>query len=220
MEMIVLNLYVPASYRDRLRILLILYFFSENYHDDDVPGMVKVFYSEVKIQKIDFLIRYPDYLCFELMKQKTPENRDEIKEIIKDIYNSEEPEVRREEMLRYLYGAYEDIDDIISFWISTGFIKYKCKINTMGKHYDKAYYITEKGKYRIENDILNNMESAQWYIRRCKLIKEYFYDMSGTELKERQYMYPEYKNTNIGCYITEIGDKVKRTYFEEYGEVL
>ena len=49
--------------------------------------------------------------------------------------------------------------------------------------------------------------------------KKYFYDMTGTELKERQYMHPEYKNTNIGCFISEIVDKVK-VYFEEYGEVL
>lgn len=112
-EMIVLNLFVPTSYRDRLRILLILYFFSENYSDNSTPELVKVLYSEVKIQKIDFLIRYPDYLCFELMKQKTSANSDDIKKIIKNIYNSKEPDVRKEEMLRYIYGAYEDIDDII-----------------------------------------------------------------------------------------------------------
>lgn len=218
--MIVLNLCVPSSYRDRLRILLILYFFSEDYINENIPELVKVFHSEVKIQKIDFLIRYPDYLCFELIKQKNASNSNEIQAIIKDIFNSKEPEVRREEMLRYIYGAYEDIDNIISFWISTGFIKYNCKVNTMGKYYDKSYYITKRGNRKIENDILSNMESAQWYIQRCQLIKKYFYDMTGTELKERQYMHPEYKNTNIGCFISEIVDKVKKVYFEEYGEVL
>ena len=214
------QVYAPTLYRDRLRILLILYFFSEDYRNEDTPELVKVLYSEVKIQKIDFLIRYPDYFCYELIKEQTSLNKDEIKDIIRDIFHSKEPEIRREEMLRYIYGAYEDIDNIISFWISTNFINYKCKVNTIGKYYDKAYYITKKGKDKIEKDILNNMEGSQWYIRRCQLIKKYFYDMSGTELKERQYKHPEYKNTNIGCYISEIGEKVRKIYFEEYGEVL
>lgn len=219
-EMIFLNLYVPPSYRDRLRIILILYFFSEDYINEDNPELVKVFYSEVRIQKIDFLIRYPDYLCFELIEQKTASNKYEIQNIIKDIFKSNEPEVRREEMLRYIYGAYEDIDNIISFWISTGFIKYDSKINVAGKYYDKSYYITQKGIRKIENDILGNMDSAQWYIERCKLIKKYLGGMGGTELKDKQYMHPEYKNTNIGCYISAIGDKVKKIYLEEYGEGL
>lgn len=219
----ILDLYIPNSYRDRIRILLIIYFFSEGYKSEDTPGLVKVLYSEVKIQKIDFLIRYPDYFCYELielMKEDDVYDRNEIREIIKAIFNTKEPEIRRDEMLRYIFGAYEDIDNIISFWMSVGFILYESKVNIMGKAYDKAYYLTLKGKNQIESEIIPNMESARWYIDRCSLIKKYFDGMTGTELKERQYKYSEYRGTAIGSYITEIGDKVREEFFNVYGEGL
>lgn len=218
-----LDLYIPNSYKDKLRILLIIYFFSEIYRNEETPELVKVLYSEVKIQKIDFLIRYPDYFCFELMelmKENDSYDKNEIKQTIRNIFNSNEPEIRREEMLRYIYGAYEDIDDIIAFWMSVGFVFYENKVNIMGKAYDKAYYLTSKGESRIEGEIIQNLVSANWYIERCKLIKRYFYSMKGTELKERQYKYAEYRGTSIGSYIAEIGDKVKVEFYRLYGEGL
>jgi hypothetical protein len=103
-----------SQYRDRLRILLIIYFFSEDYHDASTPHWVKVFRSEVKIQKIDFLIRYPDYLCFEILELMVGSkfSPEEIKTVVMSIFLDDEPEVRREDMLRYLFGAYEYLSDL------------------------------------------------------------------------------------------------------------
>lgn len=215
--------YNLSTYRDKLRILLILYFFSENYFDNEHSNRIKVFQSEVKIQKIDFLIRYPDYLSYELIeKAKTDSsvNRDEIKNIIKEIFLTKEPEVRREEMLKFLYGAWEEIDDIILFLKALNLINFECKKNIAGRPYDKTYYITTEGKNIIENRIIPNLKAAQWYINRCLLIKRFFGDMRGTELKISQYKHQEYRETSLGSYISAITDKVKEYYFNEFGEAL
>lgn len=219
-------LYSGNSYRSRLRILLILYFFSEEIDSSSElrPEFVKVFKSEVKIQKIDFLIRYPDYLASELLflvESSNPKaNKNEIKEIIRGIFRDNEPELRREEMLRFFFGAYEDIDDIIAFLVSRNFIKYESKRSVDQRVFNKAYYLTKFGVDKIENEILSNLAKAKWYKERCELINKYFGDLTGSELKFRQYQHKEYKNTQLNQYINGIEDQVKSKFLEIYGEEL
>ena len=76
-------------YKDRIRIFFIIYFFAEKYNEIEHIDCTKVLRTEVKIQKLDFLIRNPDYLCYELLDicDRQDVNRDEIKAII----NGEKP---------------------------------------------------------------------------------------------------------------------------------
>jgi hypothetical protein len=76
-------------YKDRIRIFFILYFFSENYNDPRYPSLKKVFRTEVKLQKIDFLLRNPDYLAYELLAlAKTNQaDKSEIKKIHQEYSN-------------------------------------------------------------------------------------------------------------------------------------
>ncbi|MFS3927303.1 hypothetical protein ACL9SP_01425 [Priestia flexa] len=214
------------SYRDKLRILLILYFFSEEITQNESQDAdhAKIFKSEVRIQKIDFLIRYPDYLAYELLgllnKPEFAHLKEDIKEQVKRIFKSNEPEIRREEMLRYFFGAYEEIDHIIAFFISTGFVVYKSKKNTLGREFDKLYYLTKYGVNKIDTEILRKLNKAEWYEERCQLIKKYFGDLTGTELKVRQYEHEQYRNTPINKYIKGIQKEVKSKFYEFFGEEL
>ena len=214
------------SYRDKLRILLILYFFSEKIIQDESTdkNLAKIFKSEVRIQKIDFLIRYPDYLAYELLdllnKAEFAHLKQEVKEQVKRIFNSNEPEIRREEMLRYFFGAYEEIDHIIAFFISTGFVVYKSKKNMVGREFNKLYYLTNYGVNKIDTEILKKLDKAKWYEERCGLIKKYFGDLTGTELKVRQYEHEQYRNTPINKYIKGIQEEVKSKFHELFGEEL
>ena len=212
------------SYRDKLRILLILYNFSEEIGEssDLYPEYLKVFKSEVKLQKIDFLIRYPDYLANELLNlvEEKNINKDLIKGYVKLIFSSNEPELRREDMLRYFFGAYEEIDHIISFLVSFGFIKFESRRNVSGRVFDKMYYISKYGIDKIEKDILQNIENVTWYQQRMLLIKEFFGDLSGTELKTRQYEYEQYRTTPINQYIQGIQHEVRDKYITIFGEEL
>ncbi len=95
------------KYKDRIRIFYIIYFFSEMYAGSENEDCCKVLNTEVKIQKLDFLIRNPDYLCFELLEvcNRNDIDKNEIKGIVKNIFYSHEPQIRRLEMERFFVCA-------------------------------------------------------------------------------------------------------------------
>jgi len=209
------------QYKDRLRIYLILSFFSEIYTDPEEPKYRRIFRSEVKIQKIDFLIRNPDYLAYELINiaKADTSKKEEIKLVIRKIFNAEEPIIRRLEMERFFFGAYEDIDDIIGFLQSTDFIKFTSKKAADLKTVEKLYYLTEKGLLKLQS-MLPSMPAINWYVQRCELIKKYFGDMSGTQLKVAQYQVKEYREATYNTYIGSIQDTVRVEFLTFYSESL
>lgn len=210
-------------YKDRIRIFLILYIFSEEIigMDSNSKRYKKIFKSEVRIQKIDFLLRNPDYFSYELLLFAKEEKFDkrEIKVIVKEIFDTKEPVIRRLEMERFFFGAYEDIDDVISFLKSIDFIDFKSKRSLDLKTIDKQYYITEFSHNKFENS-LKGLPSIQWYIHRCNLIKHFFGDLSGSQLKVLQYQIDEYRDTSYKEYINDIQSDVKKLFWEMYGETL
>lgn len=205
-------------YKDRFRILLIIYFFAEKTDNKELPLL---FYSEIKIQAIDFFIRNPDYLAFELLTiaASDSEKSKEIKGIVRTIYRSEEPVIRRIEMEKFFYGAYEDIDDIIAFLSSRNLLKYESKLRTNMRVAEKHYYITKYAKEiltRVEKDF----HTAKWYFARCKIIKAYLGGSTGSEMKARQYQVEEYSSTTYKDKIDKIDYLVYEKFKEIYNETL
>ncbi len=209
------------SYKDRLRILFILYFFGEPFQDAERPNAVRVFKTETRIQKIDFLIRNPDYLAYELLAIAKANQilKSEIKSIVKDIFNNHEPVLRRMEMERFFFGAYEDIDDVISFLKSIGFIEFSSKKSSSFKTIDKQYFVTATAEQKILNN-LQQLPKLQWYFDRCQLIHRYFGDLSGTQLKVAQYQIDEYRNTSYNNFIGDIEHLTKTEFLTLYAEQL
>lgn len=208
-------------YKDRIRIFFIIYFFSETDNDQQYDDCCRVLHTEVKIQKIDFLIRNPDYFCFELLElcNKNDMNKKEIKEIIKNIFCSHEPQIRRLEMERFFFGAYEDIDQVIVFLVSVGFIRFNSQRNSVLKLSEKSYYVTNLADEKI-GLIMADALHLKWYMERCLLIKKYFGEYSGTQLKNLQYKIDRYRDTTYREYIQDIEDLVKQKYYAEFGESL
>jgi hypothetical protein len=211
----------PTIYRDRLRILLILYYFSEPYQDELYTERVKVFRTEVRIQKIDFLLRYPSYLCYELLELVRSNNslRYEVKKIVKDIFDSDEPVLRTQEMMRFFYGAWEDLDNIISFLKSVNFLDFEAKKDTLLRDTNKYYYLKKEANHKIENELIK-VSSADWYFKRCFIIKKYFGDFSGTELKILQYKNETYAHATLGEKIKDVEEEVKEYYHYLFNETL
>lgn len=209
------------KYKDRIRIFYIIYFFSEMYIGSEYEDCCKVLNTEVKIQKLDFLLRNPDYLCFELLElcNRSDIDKKEIKEIVKNIYYSHEPQIRRLEMERFFFGAYEDIDEVIAFLVSVGFIKYKVQRNSVLKLTEKSYYVTKLANEKMKSPI-DDTPYLKWYLERCLLIKNYFGEYTGTQLKNLQYKIDRYRDTTYKEYIRDIEDLVRQKYYEEYGENL
>ena len=205
-------------HRDRLRIFLIIYHFSEPFINVDKPHLVGLLKSEVRIQKLDFLIRYPSYLCYELilkMQEDPLINRNEIETVVKTIFSSQEPQLRTQEMKKFLYGAWEDLDKTISFLMAHGLIDFDSKVGSNLKKYDKEYFLTQLGKDKIEAG-LRELPGLQWYQQRCNLIKKYFGDMKGSELKALQYEHDAYKGALINDYIKDIAELTEQLYNREF----
>jgi hypothetical protein len=208
-------------YKDRLRIFLILFYFSDDYISTEHPEYKKIFKSEVRIQKIDFLIRNPDYLAYELLLIASNDQgkKQEIKQIVKSIYDMAEPQLRRMEMERFFFGAYEDIDDVIGFLKSIGFIGFTSKKSSDLKTIEKQYFVTQHAITKANTGI-NSLPALEWYAKRCELIKKYFGNLSGSQLKVSQYQIDEYRNTTFKNFIGEISETVKNDYYRMFNERL
>lgn len=208
------------SYKDRIRIFFILYFFSEPFKSEERTNAVRLFKTETRIQKIDFLFRNPDYLAYELLliAKNDKDKAQEIKNIVKSILKNNEPTLKRLEMERFFYGAYEDIDDIIGFLSGIGFIEFESKKSSDFKTIDKQYYILKSAEEKITSEIISEMNFIKWYKDRCLLILNYFGDLSGTQLKVNQYRVNEYRDTSYKQYIGSIEDSVKEEYSQLYKE--
>ena len=74
------------------------------------PGAVGVVRTQTFLQKLDFWLRYPDYLADELLTDYEKSGEPFLLEIASNILDSEEPELRVIPMLRYKFGAYEPLD--------------------------------------------------------------------------------------------------------------
>lgn len=211
-----------TTYRERLRILLILYFFSESVDDPADSRLARVFRSEVKIQKIDFLLRYPSYFCFELLRlHEETGNPDEAttKDLIKRIFANGEPELKTDEMRRFFYGAYEELDGIIAYLMAVNLVVFRCRKSAGLLNIQKEYYLTRFGVDKIEQGLLL-VPAAQWYFDRCDLILRYFGDLSGSQMKNRQYAIEAYRDTPLNSYIADIEDQVQERYKTLFAETL
>ncbi len=209
-------------YRERLRVLLILYYFSEPYSNDAERNLVSVFHSEVKIQKIDFLIRYPSYLCYELIRLHEETNFPDFattQYIVSEIFNSHEPQLKTDEMRRFFYGAYEELDEVIAYLSAVDLIVFRQKKSAGLKNVQKEYFLTAYAVDKIENG-LSTVPAAQWYFHRCGLIKQYFGDLTGSGFKNRQYAIEEYRDTPLGNYIHDIEQQVRNRFYQLFSQSL
>lgn len=93
------------------------------------------------------------------------------------------------------------------------------KRNSILKLTEKSFYITNFADRKMKT-YMDNVSYLKWYIDRCLLIKKYFGDYSGTQLKNIQYKIDRYRDTTYKEYIQGIEELVKQKYNEIFGESL
>jgi hypothetical protein len=209
--------------RDAARVLFILYFCSDEclqrslFDEFDYTHLID---SESKLQKIDFWIRYPDHLAAALLRGCESGGNlinqvDEVKQIIRRIFQEQEPILRWIPMRKYLHGAYEPLDKVMAF-LSSRVLAYRRAVEWGHR---TCYFLTPKGSGAVEG-LLKECEESRWYAERCQLIKSFFGHLHGYDIRKLQYLEEDYSAAPYTETIDRIEAEVRRRYSRLFGELL
>lgn len=177
--------------------------------DPPLSAAVSVVRTQIRLQKLDFWVRNPDYLANELLNDYESGDQDlALLQIAGEILDSEEPELRRYPMLRYLFGAYEDLEDALAVLRQSDLVIRRKKGRP--SHVTRTdYYLTQSGQDMAAR-IRQQYPELAWYSTRAALVILLADGQGATTLKDRQYLVDEYLNTPHGVRIPSIVDRARR----------
>lgn len=177
---------------------------------DDVARVVR---SEVRLHALDFWLRNPDYLADELLNEVDTGNLDVSYAAAAAVLLSDpEPTLRRYPMHRWLFGAYEPLDDAAAILETAGLLRIS-RTARSGHHPGKVgrtqFFLTAQG-LTAATDLESRETVFAWYPRQIELVMAVARDEPGSRLKERQYKQAEYAGTELGSRIAPITERVRR----------
>jgi hypothetical protein len=193
------------QFRDAMRLLFILTHCGEVVASPSpVETAAKVITSQKRLQKMDFWVRNPDHLAHALLDAYSEKSDTKWLRYAKGILDSEEPEVRRDAMTKYLFGAFEPIDTGIAPLISYGLVRTLRHPQTRRQR----FFLLERGA-GIAGRMEAEMPEARWYAQRSRLVGELCFGRSGEDLARMQYQQPQYANAPNGETIAPIAAEVR-----------
>lgn len=204
---------VTSREQDAVRILLLINGASEAPTGADLadPGLtdaVGVVRTQVRLQKLDFWLRNPDYLADELLTDYESSQEPGLLRWAGRILDSEEPEVRRYPMLRHHFGAYEPLDDALAVLRSAGLVvrRRRGTVNRVRQH---DYYLLSAGR-QVVHDIVSSAPAFTYYVDRVALVIALADGLGGSDLKARQYLQREYAETARGTRIASVSTQARQ----------
>lgn len=174
-----------------------------------VQGAVTVISSLTRVQKLDFWLRNPDYLANELLTEYEEGRLDlpTIQPHVRRMLDGDAPSLHLYPMERYLYGAYEFIDDALAVLKMYGQITNK-RATESGSKARRDYYLLQNGR-----DTLTSMRAQipelAWYDAQATAISLIPDASIGATAKRRQYEQPEYRDTAHGDLIPSILERAR-----------
>jgi hypothetical protein len=106
---------IGYHFRDALRLLFILVAGSESVDpSDQKPDAPRVFVGEKRAMAIDFLVRYPDYLANDLLDLYEANHDPALLNAVRMIFEDHEPDVRLVAMVRWRWGAFQNIETALA----------------------------------------------------------------------------------------------------------
>ena len=199
-----------ARNRDAMRILFIPDRAGEPTGKHGPPGCVKVVKAEKRLQALDFWVRNPDYLAHEFLSRFEESGRADrtLLDAATEIMAGSEPELRRIEMLRFMFGAFEAVDTAVAKLALHGLAVRTQKYSPDGGKVTRTDYIlTQAGQDAA--DELAAAPPLDWYARRATLAAMIAGGLNGHQLKQRQYGVAEYGDQRWGRIIPPIDTKVR-----------
>lgn len=194
--------------RDAVRILFVIAKAGQPIKKNAPDNTRLVLHAEKKLQALDFWMRNPDYLASEILNQyETDPSKKSLLEAAELVMKGDEPDIRRLAMQRFLFGAWEALDDAIATLSLHGLVLMRLNFTTDGsKIKQKSYYLTSEG---VEKALeLENQEPLKWYSKRAELVSQIAGTRTGNQLKSLQYKIAEYNNARHGTLIAPIRDEV------------
>ncbi|MER8186980.1 hypothetical protein [Kitasatospora sp. NPDC094015] len=194
-----------SRWQDSVRLLLLINAAAKPPADREVvpPLTVGVVRTQVRLQKLDFWVRNPDYLAYELMNEyeATPDVP-RLLEVAAEILESEEPDLRRFPMLRYKYGAFEELDDALAPLVERGLLR-KTQVLGHERVVEHIYFLLEQGR-QVAQSMVAEAPALAWYAVRTRLVVDLVDGLGGSQLKDRQYLLRDYADTPWGRHIGPI----------------
>lgn len=197
-----------TPHRDALRILFILRAGGTPLVNHAEPDIVSIFKGEARLLAFDFWMRNPDYLAAELLDIFEQNGDIVYLQAVETIFENNEPDLRRVPMIRYLFGAYDRMDDSLSLLRSRDLIRITgLKSKTKVKETD--FLLTAKGK-EVCTSAVTQEPILKWYSDRAELVAKVAGDRGGTALKQQQYERKTYAETKYGGVIPPITSDVRQ----------
>ncbi|MFF0205913.1 hypothetical protein [Streptomyces sp. NPDC005017] len=166
--------------------------------------------SQRKLQKLDFLVRNPDYLADLIISRWADGSLP--KERLLDaraVFKEREPELHTYRMLRNDHGAYEPLDNSLSVLRHLGLIQ----LRRAGRVSDgsvrrRDYFLLRAGADQAQR--LRESEGVlAWYDQQTAYVAAAVEGMTGAQLKAQQYGQPEYAATHVHEVIGGITERVR-----------
>lgn len=196
-----------TPHRDAIRILFILNAGSTPQIDPNDDAVARIFKGEARLHAFDFWMRNPDYLANELLDGYETSGNIKHLNAAESIFLDDEPDLRKVPMIRYLFGAYDRLDDALSLLRSRDLVRITGSKNRTKVH-ETDFILTKIGVDFCTTAIIH-APILRWYSERSLLVAEIAGSRGGKALKDRQYQQAEYAQTTLGGIIPSISASVR-----------
>lgn len=198
---------ITSREQDAVRILVLLYAGGERGRGIGGPSdAVAVIRAESRLQAMDFWLRNPDYLALELLELYEARGDTRLLGRAREVLVDDEPELRTFPMLRYLFGAWEELDAALNLLRC-----YRLAIEIrrgQDESRRRDFYLLQRGETLIV-DAIADSEVLGWYTERARLVAEVSGARGGDELKRHQKEQQEYRDTRWGNLIGPVRERVQ-----------